>query len=113
MVALVFPVRAANVMDDGATAVAQAAQAGFNPRASDLITRESLYQTWLVGNFGSADSPIATEYGPRLMSALTYTWSDVKRMNADPGAQEAIDKAKAAEFKQIADRGGEEGPGRL
>jgi hypothetical protein len=102
VVALVFPVRAANLMDDGATAVSQAAQAGFNPRASDLITRESLYQTWLVGNFGSADSPTAVEYGPRLMSALTYTWSDVKRMRANPGAKKAIDKAKAAEFKTIA-----------
>jgi hypothetical protein len=84
VVALVFPVRAANLMDDGATAVSEAAQAGFSPRASDLITRESLYKTWLVGNFGSADSPTAVEYGPRLMSALTYTWSDVKRMNATP-----------------------------
>jgi hypothetical protein len=102
VVALVFPVRAANLMDYGATAVSQAAQAGFNPRASDLITRESLYRTWLVGNFGSADSPTAVAYGPRLMSALTYTWSDVKRMRADPGAQKAIDKAKAAEFKTIA-----------
>ncbi len=36
------------------------------------------------------------------MSALTYTWSDVKRMNADPGAQKAIDKAKANEFRKIA-----------
>ena len=102
MFALVFPVRATNLMDDGATAVSEAAQAGFSPRASDLITREAVYQTWLVGNFGSAESPIATEYGPRLMSALTYSWSDVKRMNADPSAQEAIDKAKAAEFKKIA-----------
>jgi hypothetical protein len=102
VVALVFPVRAATLMDDGATAVSQAAQAGFSPRASDLITRESLYRTWLVGNFGSADSPTAVEYGPRLMSALTYTWSDVKRMRADAGAQKAIDKAKAAEFKTIA-----------
>ncbi|HWJ53856.1 MAG TPA: hypothetical protein VNT24_10845 [Propionibacteriaceae bacterium] len=102
VVALVFPVRAVNLMDDGATAVAEAAQAGFSPRASDLITRQALYQTWLVGNFGSADSPTALEYGPRLMSALTYTWSDVKRMNASPGAQDAIDKAKAAEFRKIA-----------
>jgi hypothetical protein len=98
----VFPVRAVNLMDDGATAVSEAAPAGFSPRASDLITREALYQTWLVGNFGSADSPLALEYGPRLMSASTYTWSDVKRINADPGAQKAIDKAKAAEFRKIA-----------
>ncbi len=103
VVALVFPVRATNLMDEGAKAVSQAAQAGFNPRASDLITRESLYKTWLVGNFGSADSPTAVEYGPRLMSALTYTWSDVKAIDADPDAQEAIDKAKAAEFKKIAE----------
>ena len=103
VVALVFPVRATDLMDDGAKAVSAAAQAGFNPRASDLITRESLYKTWLVGNFGSADSPTATEYGPRLMSALTYTWSDVKAINADPNAQERIDKAKAAEFKKIAE----------
>ena len=102
VVALVFPVKATNLMDDGATAVSQAAQAGFSPRASDLITRESLYKTWLVGYFGSADSPTAVEYGPRLMSALTYTWSDVKRIDADPGAQKAIDKAKATEFKTIA-----------
>jgi hypothetical protein len=102
VVALVFPVRTVNLMDDGATAVSEAAHAGFSPRASDLITRESIYQTWLVGNFGSADSPTATEYGPRLMSALTYTWSDVKRINADAGAQQTIDRAKAAEFRKIA-----------
>ena len=100
--ALVFPVRATTLMDEGAKAVSSAAQAGFSPRASDLITREAIYNTWLVGNFGSADSPTATEYGPRLMSALTYTWSDVKAIEADPDVQEDIDKAKAAEFKKIA-----------
>jgi hypothetical protein len=110
VVALVFPVRATEVMDSGAKAVSSAAQAGFNPRASDLITRESLYKTWLVGNFGSADSPTATEYGPRLMSALTYTWSDVKAIDANPDAQEAIDKAKAAEFKKIAEEVEEKDP---
>ena len=100
--ALVFPVRATTLMDEGAKAVSSAAQAGFSPRASDLITREAIYNTWLVGYFGSADSPTATEYGPRLMSALTYTWSDVKAIDADPDVQEDIDKAKAAEFKKIA-----------
>jgi len=110
VVALVFPVRATDLMDEGAKAVSEAAQAGFNPRASDLITRESLYKTWLVGNFGSADSPTAVEYGPRLMSALTYTWSDVKAINADPDVQESIDKAKAAEFKKIAEEVEEKDP---
>lgn len=103
VVALVFPVRAVDFMDTGAKTVASAAQAGFNPRASDLITRESLYKTWLVGNFGSADSPTATEYGPRLMAATTYSWSEVEAIKADPAQQEAIDKAKEAEFRLIAD----------
>ena len=110
VVALVFPARATTLMDEGAKAVSSAAQAGFSPRASDLITRESIYNTWLVGNFGSADSPTATEYGPRLMSALTYTWSDVKAIEADPDVQEKIDKAKAAEFKKIADEVEEKDP---
>ena len=66
------------------------------------MTREALYKTWLVGNFGSADSPTAKEYGPRLMSALTYTWSDVKRMDADPAAKTTIDDAKATEYMTIA-----------
>ena len=100
VVALVFPVRATTLMDEGAKAVSSAAQAGFSPRASDLITREAIYNTWLVGNFGSADSPTATEYGPRLMSALTYTWSDVKAIDADPDVQEDIDKAKAASSRR-------------
>ena len=102
VVALVFPVRATEFMDTGAKTVASAAQAGFNPRASDLITRESLYKTWLVGNFGSADSPTATEYGPRLMAATTYGWSEVEAIKADPAQQEAIDNAKEAEFRKIA-----------
>jgi hypothetical protein len=102
VVSLVFPAKAADLMDTAGTTVAEAAQAGFQTRASDVITRQSIYPTWLVGNFGSADSSTAVEYGPRLMSALTYSWSDVKRMQADPAAQTAIDKAKGAEYKKIA-----------
>ena len=91
------------LVNDAVDTAADVAQAGFTSEAADLVTREAIYKTWLVGNFGSADSPIAQEYGPRLMSALTYTWSDVKRMNADPGAKAKIDQAKATEFKTIAD----------
>lgn len=103
VVTLVLPAQAMRLVNDAANTAADVAQAGFTSEAADLVTREAIYKTWLVGNFGSADSPIAQQYGPRLMSALTYTWSDVKRMNADPGAKAKIDQAKATEFKAIAD----------
>ena len=100
---LVFPVAAARQVDAAAQGVAKVAQTGFSTQASDLMVRDSLYPTWLAGNFGSVDSPVAQEYGPRLLGATTYTWSDVKRMDRDPAAKAAIDKAKSTEFKQIAD----------
>ncbi|MDN5804084.1 MAG: hypothetical protein L0H26_05780, partial [Microlunatus sp.] len=103
VVTLVLPKQAIALANSAVDTATGAAQAGFSSTASDLITREALYKTWLIGNFGSADSPIAQEYGPRLMSALTYTWSDVKRMESDPDAKAKIDKAKATEFKWVAD----------
>ena len=103
VVTLVLPKQAMGLANQAVDTAADVAQAGFTSKAADLVTREAIYKTWLVGNFGSADSPIAQEYGPRLMSALTYTWSDVKRMEAEPGAKAKIDEAKATEFKTIAD----------
>jgi hypothetical protein len=37
-----------------------------------------------------------------LMSATHYTWSDMKRISAEPTAKKGIDAAKAAEFKAVA-----------
>jgi hypothetical protein len=103
VVTLVLPKQAMGLANQAVDTAAGVAQAGFTSNAADLITREAVYKPWLVGNFGSADSPLAQEYGPRLMSATTYTWSDVKRMESDPGAKAKIDEAKATEFKTIAD----------
>lgn len=103
VVTLVLPKQAMGLANDAVETAAGVAQAGFTSNAADLVAREAIYKTWLVGNFGSADSPLAQEYGPRLMSAVTYTWSDVKRMDADPGAKAKIDEAKATEFKTIAE----------
>ncbi|HEX8509350.1 MAG TPA: hypothetical protein VF635_07620 [Propionibacteriaceae bacterium] len=99
---LVFPATAATKVDAAARSVADVSQSGFSTQASDLIVRNSLYPTWLAGSFGSADSPIAKEYGPRLLDATTYSWSDVKNMDADPAARQRITAAKNAEFKKIA-----------
>lgn len=103
VVTLVLPTKAMGLANNAVETASAVAQAGFSTEAADLVTRQAIYQTWLVGNFGSADSPVAQEYGPRLMSAQNYTWSDVKRMDADPGAKAKIDEAKATEYKTIAD----------
>ncbi len=100
---LVLPKQVMALANQAVDTAAGVAQAGFTSNAADLVTREAVYKPWLVGNFGSADSPLAQEYGPRLMSAITYTWSDVKRMEADPSAKAKIDEAKATEFKTIAE----------
>ena len=100
--ALVFPAVASSAVDKAVVTVSDAAGKQFSASATDAVTRESAYRTWLTGNFADPDSPAAQELGPRLMSATHYTWSDMKRMSADPAAKKQIDTAKAAEFKAVA-----------
>ncbi|HET9872963.1 MAG TPA: hypothetical protein VFP89_10265 [Propionibacteriaceae bacterium] len=100
--ALVSPAAASSGVDKAVTTVATAAGQQFSASAADAVTRESAYRTWLTGNFGDPDSAVARELGPRLLSSTRYTWSDMKRMAADPGAKSQIDADKAAEFKKVA-----------
>jgi hypothetical protein len=100
--ALLFPAVASSAVDKVVVTVAGSAGAQFSASATDAVTRESAYRTWLTGNFADPDSPAAKDLGPRLMSATHYTWSDMKRISADPAAKKGIDTAKAAEFKAVA-----------
>lgn len=102
--ALVFPAAASKAVDNAVVSVADVVGKQFSASASDAVTRESAYRTWLAGNFGDPDSALARDLGPRLLSATRYTWSDMKRMEADPAAKESIDEAKAAEFKAVAEK---------
>ena len=109
--ALVYPAAASKAVDNTVVAVSDAVGEQFSASASDAVTRESAYRTWLTGNFGDPDSAVARELGPRLMSATHYTWSDMKRIQADAGAKKAIDQAKAAEFKDVAKQLKDRDPG--
>ena len=110
VVTLVLPAQATNLMDDGRHGAADVAQAGFTSEAADLITREASTRPGWSATSAPPTPRSRSEYGPRLMSALTYTWSDVKRMNADPGAKAKIDQAKASRVQDDRRRGAEEGP---
>jgi hypothetical protein len=101
--ALVYPAAASRTMDQAVVSVSDAVGKQFSSSATDAVAREGAYRTWLTGNFGDPDSAAARELGPRLLSATRYTWSDMKRISADPGAKEGIDDAKATEFKAVAD----------
>ncbi|QDP95004.1 hypothetical protein FOE78_02915 [Microlunatus elymi] len=100
--ALAYPTIASRTADKAVVTVADAAGSQFPHSSSDAINRESAYRTWLAGNFGDPDSQVAKDLGPRLMASTHYSWSDIKRIQADPDAKDDIDDAKADEFKKIA-----------
>ena len=100
--ALVYPAAASRAVDQAVVGVSEAVGGRFSASATDAVAREGAYRTWLTGNFGDPDGAVARDLGPRLLSATRYTWSDMKRITADPAAKERIDTAKAAEFKAVA-----------
>lgn len=59
-----------------------------------------VYENWLRGVFGSAESPQAKEYGRRLLDSLAFTWAETTRGD---DAKPSVIKAKNAEFKKIAE----------
>lgn len=99
---LLYPAQASNGVDKAVDTVATAAGSQFPTTATDAVTRESMYRTWLAGNFTDPDSSLAQQLGPKLMAATHYTWSDMKRMQSDPSAKKSIDRNKATAFKAIA-----------
>lgn len=61
-----------------------------------------LYQVWLGGQFGDANSVAARKYGPQLFDAQALTWSQAATLNQDAAAGQRIFEAKKAKFKQLA-----------
>nr|WP_294694231.1 hypothetical protein [uncultured Friedmanniella sp.] len=100
--ALIYPAAASRGVDQAVVGVSEAVGGKFSASATDAVAREGAYRTWLTGNFGDPDGAVARDLGPRLLSATRYTWSDMKRISADPAAKERIDSAKATEFKAVA-----------
>ena len=102
-VAFVAPDALARGADQAVLAVQSATNGTITQSGSstDLIVRESLYRSWLVGQFGN-DGPTAQEYGPRLFAATHYSWSDVQAMRQDPSAPARLREAKQQAFTALA-----------
>jgi hypothetical protein len=62
-----------------------------------------LYQVWLGGAFGDANSVTARKYGAQLFDAQALTWAQAATLAQDPAAGQRIIEAKKAAFQQIAD----------
>jgi len=96
---LQYPARADHLIGDGMTKIVHTASAPFGAvDADEQLSREVLYPQWLEGELGSSDSPTAQRYGPGLLWATQYTWSEEKQLRADPKAKAKIDRAKADKF---------------
>lgn len=78
-------------MHDAASELDTAFESNGGSRSgSDTLHREIAYQTWLVGMFGDADSPIAAEYGPRLFDCKAYRWDDPQTAEKEKEKQECF-----------------------
>jgi hypothetical protein len=63
-----------------------------------------LYQVWLGGEFGDANSVTARRYGAKLFDAQALTWAQAATLAQDPAAGQRIIEAKKTQFQQIADQ---------
>jgi hypothetical protein len=74
---------------------------------TDRVVSAVLYQGWLRRTFGSDESSVAKEYGPRLFDASRITYADLDRINAkkkdEQGAEyRKVVKEKASKYKDLA-----------
>lgn len=71
-------------------------------KASGVLTDTVLYQQWLRGTLGSADSETAKKYGPDLYKARALSWAEVQEIQKDPKKRDGIYKRKGELWKSTA-----------
>ena len=61
-----------------------------------------LYQAWLGGTFGDANSDVAKRYGPVIFDSQAMTWAQAQVLKADPARGQQIIAAKQKTFQDTA-----------
>jgi hypothetical protein len=115
LVTMVFrwPLVAGHAADETVTSTLGAVTGGLNDKApgaaSDAGTEATagmhealLYQSWLGGTFGDANSDVAKKYGPVIFDATALTWAQAAVLKTDPDAGRKIIEAKEAKFTDAA-----------
>jgi hypothetical protein len=115
LVTMVFrwPLVAGHAADQTVTSTLGAVTGGLNDKApgaaSDAGTEATagmhealLYQSWLGGTFGDANSEVAKKYGPMIFDATALTWAEAQTLRTDPDAGKKIIERKQAKFEDVA-----------
>lgn len=106
-VVLFSSLKAARFLDDVVQFGNDRAQAvagdGSGPtKAIGTVHEQVAYRAWSMQMFGSADSPIARDYGPRMFRDQANSWEEEARSQADPAYAKALLEAKQNDWKQAA-----------
>jgi len=117
LVTMVFrwPLVAGHAADETVTSTLGAVTGGLNDKAPgaarDAGTEATagmhealLYQSWLGGTFGDANSDVAKKYGPVIFDATALTWSEAQILKTDPDAGKKIIEAKQKKFEDAASK---------
>jgi len=117
LVTMVFrwPLVAGHAADETVTSTLGAVTGGLNDKApgaaSDAGTEATagmhealLYQAWLGGTFGDANSDVAKRYGPVIFDATALTWAQAAVLKTDPDAGKKIIEAKQKKFEDAASK---------
>lgn len=73
-------------------------------RASDTATESFLYDHWLRGVLGSADSATAQKYGLALYDAKSFTWGEIEDIRNDPASRAVIINQKNDQWIKVAEQ---------
>jgi hypothetical protein len=73
-------------------------------RASDTATDNLVYNNWLRGTLGSADSTTARKYGPVLYDAKSFTWGEIEDIRRDPAQRDVIVQIKNEHWFKVAEQ---------
>ncbi|GAA3382747.1 hypothetical protein GCM10020369_05840 [Cryptosporangium minutisporangium] len=116
-----WPMRAAHVADSALTGSLGAVNSALHPgedrqcgavrcqdespperKASGVVTDVVLFNQWLAGELGSADSATAKKYGEKLYSASAFSWEEAEIIRSDPKRRDDLVKQKQEDWKETA-----------
>jgi hypothetical protein len=109
-----WPLVAGHAADESVTAVLSGVADGLNGQqpgtgagaasgATAGMHDALLYKTWLGGTFGSATSPTAVKYGPRIFKDTALTWAEADLLRRDPAAGKKLIEDKQDDFEKAAE----------
>ena len=117
LVTMVFrwPLVAGHAADETVTSTLGAVTGGLNDKAPGTASNAGteatagmhealLYQAWLGGTFGDANSDVAKKYGPIIFDATALTWAQAQVLKTDPDAGKKIIEAKEKKFEDAASK---------